>query len=506
LAIQDRLAAESDRIKKQQETGGVPPTASTTTKGLTSLGGVTHVRSDMGATKEKLGAAGTGLYRKKAEFRPRTAGVLAAAKYKPMLSMLPSDGRSNSVDKYCGMKSIKDLESVNTKFITDSSTISIPLTGQTPTVIEDPMPKYKTMPSPTRGGADNCFNDDDDIAGECETVKNGSGGGESVTTISVTTTTNVTTHRRTKFHKARTASCSSSDASDDDSENRKKRAHKIVDGALKPLPQRRDSHDDSSDSQDAASSGNAANSCGGGKLTIRISSSSTQDTSGQKNSTGGGGGSSNNDGGSRKNNQQLDFRRHRTGRRRPGETRLRESQSLNRITEVQESEASISVAPLASPIPMSPISIDPPEIVSNPPFPRTKAKGLSARILQTFKKHDTNHNNNNNNSSHNNNNHRSKHEPLIQDDPQSTHSEDLEMVLGVELAKAFKANEAKNAKATAPTKKIKILGRYFHVSDVYSMHDSKNKSLLGQTCKISGLIYRVNFSFWVFFWPKKASL
>jgi hypothetical protein len=38
-----------------------------------------------------------------------------------------------------------------------------------------------------------------------------------------------------------------------------------------------------------------------------------------------------------------------------------------------------------------------------------------------------------------------------------------------------------------------------------SRHDFKKKSLMGQACKISALIYRVNLSFWVFFGQKRAS-
>jgi hypothetical protein len=38
-----------------------------------------------------------------------------------------------------------------------------------------------------------------------------------------------------------------------------------------------------------------------------------------------------------------------------------------------------------------------------------------------------------------------------------------------------------------------------------SRRDFKKKSIQGQTCKMSFLIYRVNFSFWVFFGQKWAS-
>ncbi|XP_046396239.1 SNF-related serine/threonine-protein kinase-like [Ischnura elegans] len=121
--------------------------------------------------------------------------------------------------------------------------------------------------------------------------------------------------RRQKMHKARTASCSSSDASDEDSESRKKRAHK-----LKSLP-KRDSHDDSSDSQDPGGGGGGGGRGGGGN--------------------GGGGGGGGGRGGqpppqsSSRGGSAHSFRRRSAGGG-AGETRLRESQSLNRITEVQE--------------------------------------------------------------------------------------------------------------------------------------------------------------------------
>ncbi|XP_023295702.2 SNF-related serine/threonine-protein kinase isoform X1 [Lucilia cuprina] len=63
----------------------------------------------------------------------------------------------------------------------------------------------------------------------------------------------VLTHRRhTKLNKIRTPSCSSSEASDDDTKSRsKKKMHKLVgDTPTRFRMHRRDSHDDSSDSQD----------------------------------------------------------------------------------------------------------------------------------------------------------------------------------------------------------------------------------------------------------------
>ncbi|KAH8233354.1 hypothetical protein KR026_007236 [Drosophila bipectinata] len=62
----------------------------------------------------------------------------------------------------------------------------------------------------------------------------------------------VLTHRRTKLNKIRTPSCSSSEASDDDTKTRnKKKINKFVgDTPVRFRMHRRDSHDDSSDSQD----------------------------------------------------------------------------------------------------------------------------------------------------------------------------------------------------------------------------------------------------------------
>lgn len=144
--------------------------------------------------------------------------------------------------------------------------------------------------------------------------------------------------RRSKFHKNRTASCSSSDASDDDSESRKKRAHKLNNNG-KPLPGRRDSHDDSSDSQDPGGSGGMGGQ-GSGQVSGQVSKcnegpSNTGTKPDNRN------GNTQNTNGGRKNQGGQPVmvgsgRRHRTGRRRTGETRLRESQSLNRISEVQE--------------------------------------------------------------------------------------------------------------------------------------------------------------------------
>lgn len=351
--------------------------------------------------------------------------------------------RSNSVDNDVAVKGDCAADIVEIKFLTDSATITLPLATQTPAAPVNP-PKYKTMPSPTRTntilpGA-MCLN---------EIFEEGTDVGSSDTSTTTTPRpvvkhTNFTNqrsssqqsgahaHRRSKFNKARTASCSSSD--DDDSENRKKRAHKIVDSTKPFQTQRRDSNDDSSDSQDPGNSacgGASGSNSGSATFSVQIISGESN-TSESTNDDSGGHSCDGNTNGRQKSIQG--FRRHRAGRRRTGETRLRESQSLNRITEVQESELPILSTiqnPNRSPATLSTSAID----QSNPQSPTTSTHssisaaathkpsklGFGARLLQGFKKsdhisksHDTilktnepknKHNNNNNHKNNWNGNH-----------------------------------------------------------------------------------------------------
>lgn len=139
--------------------------------------------------------------------------------------------------------------------------------------------------------------------------------------------------RRTKFRKTRTASCSSSDASDEDSEGRKKRG-----GSTKSLHRGRDP-------QDPGGSGGTGGS-GGAPPPGGSSTGGSGNFPSQSKALGGSGGGQ---GGSTQGHRQCLNGRHR---RRAGETRLRESQSLNRITEVQEAD------PPASPkLPPSPVKL-----------------------------------------------------------------------------------------------------------------------------------------------------
>lgn len=431
LAIQDRIA-EGDRVKKEPKLSMLPPKAC-----IDGITGVTIVTNDSNDPKGHLGLTKSHLNRPIGELRPRTADLtkINTNKWKPFDN---NSHRAHSVDKV--LKSINDCNVITTTILTDSSTISIPIQSPVLNLSTASVPKYKTMPSPTRTntilpGA-NCLNE---IFEEGTDV----GSSDSATTTprpitrqnhftsNRTQSQGPTAHRRSKFHKTRTASCSSSDASDDDSENRKKRAHKIVD-VSKPTSQRRDSHDDSSDSQDpgnTAASGSNTNSSHIIHITAAASTSATTTTTTNSESSG----NNSNSNGRQKNVQQMGFRRHRAGRRRAGETRLRESQSLNRITEVQESE----------PVPIQPAAVNPAPQSTAP----AKPKGFSARLFHGFK--------------------RTEQTPSptpptdsrlpVQND---TPDDDVEMVLGSELAKALRVTETKTSSAT---KKLKILGKYFQV-------------------------------------------
>lgn len=541
ITVQDRIA-ESERLKleakkqaeakekelllqqqlKQQEQEAKENSASGMLGGFGGLGNVTLITSENSCTKERLGIAGGGLHRKVPEIKrgmdfPKKTSIL-----KPQGNI-----RGGSFDK-C-IASIKDAELVSTKIISDSATITMPLTVNI--VNTSSIPKYKTMPSPTRvntilNSNTNCLNE---IFEEGTDV----GSSDSTTTTPRPVIRNQfnaraqsqggngnNVHRRTKFNKSRTASCSSSDASDDDSENRKKRAHKIVDSTVKPQTQRRDSHDDSSDSQDPgnAAAPSSTGACVRAIMSGAASSSSTNDTGNQPNTEKRTSGNGNR----QKSSQQVDFRRHR-GRRRPVETRLRESQSLNRITEVQESETSHSAAAAAAAAAAAgaissstvPTTVDPEgeqlsqviantrlesgsqeeeasfeESSNNPNHPADyensegavgnsnttnnagstsssgsshpcKPKGFSARIFHPFKKHHHHHQPSSNSST-----------PSVDTPAEAVKGGGIatstttatapsgdDIEIVVELAKALNASESSGKS----TKKIKILGRYFQV-------------------------------------------
>lgn len=172
--------------------------------------------------------------------------------------------------------------------------------------------------------------------------------------------------RKTKFHKNRTASCSSSDASDEDSEKRKKRAQKLS-TPTKTIEGRRDSHDDSSDSQEPSSGtgSSGANLQSTASFTVCSSKEGNRDSQESKDKN-------SNDQNERKK-ADMNFRRnHRNIRKRSGNTRLRESQSLNRITEVQEDISQAAASPTAPP--------NTPQLVSS------KVKNVGTKILESLNK------------------------------------------------------------------------------------------------------------------------
>lgn len=429
VTVQDRIAAEAERLKKETTSACVPPRSL-----FDGLSGVTMVTSDADP-KEKLG-----VFRRNTNFKPRTIESPGKSRC--------SNERSNSVDHEHFIDPRKNADIVSTIFLTDSSTISIPIPSQN--IPQVSISKYKTMPSPTRANTilpgSNCLNE---IFEEGTDV--GSSDSATTTPRPVTRHTHYVSnrtqsqgsgaHRRSKFHKTRTASCSSSDASDDDSENRKKRAHKIVDSTKPLTPQRRDSHDDSSDSQDpgnAASSGTntSATSCSIQPIVDPKHSPEQTNESARQN----GDGNSNN---RQKSGQQVGFRRHRAGRRRAGETRLRESQSLNRITEVQESEVPLTNLAHQQQQTNTVSNNERPNPVPQP----TKSRGFSARLFHGFRNKPDNTTS-------------TGEVPRIPSNQSNGASDEMEMVLGVELAKALKVTESKSSSAT---KKLKMLGKYFQV-------------------------------------------
>lgn len=352
----------------------------------------------------------------------------------------PQNGeRSNLVENEAAENAdCCDTDVVETKFLTDSSTISIPISTQTSAALVNP-PKYKTMPSPTRAntilpGA-MCLN---------EIFEEGTDVGSSDTSTTTTprpikhanftnnrssSQSGAHAHRRSKFNKSRTASCSSSD--DDDSENRKKRAHKIVDSTKPFQTQRRDSNDDSSDSQDPGNPACGASGSGSGStaFTTQIITNNSTASEPTNDSTQ----TSENTTNGRQQKNIQGFRRHRAGRRRTGETRLRESQSLNRITEVQESEiptlnatqhfnrspATLSTGAIDQEDPHSPTTSTHSTVTPNATHKPPKL-GFGARLLQGFKRSDPhltaqktnepkNKFNNNNNNKNNWNGHDNSH-------------------------------------------------------------------------------------------------
>ncbi|XP_067629816.1 SNF-related serine/threonine-protein kinase [Eurosta solidaginis] len=159
----------------------------------------------------------------------------------------------------------------------------------------------------------------------------------------------VLTHRRSKLSKIRTPSCSSSEASDDDTKARnKKKINKFVgDTPVRFRMHRRDSHDDSSDSQDQSCppSGSQIPSA---HIVTSANTNSNDKKEGQKHSK-----EQNKTDDTRKNSHtERHKKQHKDDKEKntrtnnnfksdslisgTGRRRVRESQSLDRITESQE--------------------------------------------------------------------------------------------------------------------------------------------------------------------------
>lgn len=503
ITVQDRLA-ETERLKKEFSGKTAAPNVTPSKCVFDGIGGVTLISSNDSNLKEKLGKVNnTGVMRRPNDFRPRTAdpklSALAPinnssnsnnnninsnyndkhnissknnneASSHDNINSKKYDVRSNSMGQNVIPADYFESDSVSSKFLTESSTVSIPmLNNQNKVPVVGP-PKYKTMPSPTRTSTilpeSNCLN---------EIFEEGTDVGSSDTSATNTprpitrnftnnrtqTSTANSSQRRSKFHKTRTTSCSSSD--DDDSENRKKRAHKIVDSTKPFPPQRRDSHDDSSDSQDpsngATSGANSTSQCDPVQVIV---GSHTQDHDSVNQSS---------DGNINGRQNKIGFRRHRAGRRRAGETRLRESQSLNRITEVQESE--FTLAPINSHHPNDKKQTTPSPSTSSYATVSSNNKskmGFGARFFQGFRKTDTSAVPASNSESRIPSPHLENKNGSAAEQQQQQHTArsrsasrgKVEMALEVELAKALKVTTEN--KGTSAAKKLKMLGRYFQVN------------------------------------------
>lgn len=168
----------------------------------------------------------------------------------------------------------------------------------------------------------------------------------------------VLTHRRhSKLNKIRTPSCSSSEASDDDTKSRsKKKMHKLVgDTPIRFRMHRRDSHDDSSDSQDQGFP--TAGQHGGHELIASSNVSNKKEGQNQQNKSE----SDSHNKSSHTHTHQHQHHSHKHKNKQPKDSlekhnslaekkqlaamnqnvrrrRIRESQSLDRITEAQEYE------------------------------------------------------------------------------------------------------------------------------------------------------------------------
>lgn len=437
IAVQDRLAAEvAEKIKKEQASKGEISNKEKSRTGL--IDGISGVKIIKNDNKEKfLGLAGTGARK---------------------------DSRSNSVDK---VRQFAARTQDDVKFLTESSTVFIPPSiNSGASLVSKP---FKTMPSPSRpasiSNTNSCLNE---IFEECDAGSSDNNSNSNTPRAIARSQANPTHHRRTKFHKSRTTSGSSSDEENAD----KKRATKIIDSAIaKQFTHRRDSHDDSSDSQDPSSNCSGGNS--NSTLILREGSHSDKPTSQADDG-------SNHDGRGKKTSNSLDivgFRKHRTGRRRQTETRLRESQSLNRITEVQECELNSNSmlhndkaekskndhlrtdaeklkAEVGNSHQVNAIVNITNELKANKNQNNSKAKGFGARFLQNlnFK----------------------KHQESLPASAGAKASQKSQQVFMRTSPKQVSHSGTKQSQSpndgTDRSKKMKILGRYFQVRLVNNVH------------------------------------
>lgn len=447
ITVQDRLSAEvAERLKREQLQKIATKEAEEKQKAkagiIQGISGIKIIKND---NKEKiLGQAGGGNQRKEI--------------------------RSCSVEK---MRLMPSRVKGEFKVLSESATIPSPLCNTSSGPVLKP---YKTLPAPARPLT---IVTDTSAGSSCLKEIFEEGGAGSSDNSSNTNTprallrsqASATQHRRTKFHKSRTTSGSSTDGSDDDSAE-KKRVAKIIDSQLaKSFTQRRDSHDgDSSDSQDPGGTSCSGNNNVASSLILRNGSSSTS-TNNKTTTPSGSGGQER--GKTTSNSTEMGYRKHRTGRRRQTETRLRESQSLNRITEVQENESNniLNAEKLDKPkdvetpqvdeddvksvtIALNEINIEnidatgktSSELKANKNNSNHKAKGFSARFLQNFKRsHDY-----------------STSAPInsVKVNQKSNRNSMPEVPLVKLNSRATPAAMPDNSDRS---KKIKILGRYFQV-------------------------------------------
>ncbi|XP_030373831.1 SNF-related serine/threonine-protein kinase [Scaptodrosophila lebanonensis] len=308
----------------------------------------------------------------------------------------------------------------------------------------------------------------------------------------------VLTHRRTKLNKIRTPSCSSSEASDDDTKTRnKKKMNKFVgDTPTRFRMHRRDSHDDSSDSQDQlypqqGSHGNAAafisnsNSGVSGKKegqckepnkTEETRKSHTQKNRKQQHKDHG-------DKHSHSEKQQLVLSQSTTRRR-----RIRESQSLDRITEAQEYEmrhrssattitttTTLHIEQRNSLFNLNTFSVAEtkeeydeeseiiPDADDNTDQIMNTLNAAKATLEQKQYLNNTNINKiyTNNNNNNNNNNNKNKSNETPKDIYNLNSVEDIDLIL--EDKSLTKAIHITGSKCFVTMKKIRRLGKYFPV-------------------------------------------